>query len=233
MVYKRSKRKSIKSRRRGRGTRRRRYSRATIGRSRSTLVPDRMFTRLRYSELVGLTYTGVGVSAYYQFRVNSIFDPNLTGIGHQPLGHDEWQLFYNRYRVRGMKYRVTFTNTSATDQVEFALQLRPNSTVDTNFDSIRESPITTARGILGTEGSGQACKSASGYASVAKIRGIPRGRLQYDSDYQAVFGNSPPITPMLNLFVQNQAADTSAVVLARVDLVYLCEFNDRKIQYQS
>jgi len=33
------------------------------------------------------------------YRLNSIFDPDLTGTGHQPLGRDQYATFYNRYRV--------------------------------------------------------------------------------------------------------------------------------------
>jgi len=33
------------------------------------------------------------------FRANSIFDPDFTGVGHQPLSHDQYALRYSQYRV--------------------------------------------------------------------------------------------------------------------------------------
>lgn len=52
---------------------------------------------LRYTEL----FPGVDISTNWtkQFRINSIFDPNYTDTGHQPLGRDLLATVYNYYRV--------------------------------------------------------------------------------------------------------------------------------------
>lgn len=52
---------------------------------------------LRYTEL----FTAVDISANWtkQFRINSIFDPNYTDTGHQPMGRDLLATIYNYYRV--------------------------------------------------------------------------------------------------------------------------------------
>jgi hypothetical protein len=49
----------------------------------------------------------------YEFNLNSLFDPNLTGTGHQPLGRDQWSTFYSRYRVLRCQYQVDIVNTSS------------------------------------------------------------------------------------------------------------------------
>lgn len=52
---------------------------------------------LRYTEL----FTNVDISSNWtkQFRINSIFDPNYTDTGHQPMGRDLLATIYNYYRV--------------------------------------------------------------------------------------------------------------------------------------
>lgn len=132
-----------------------------------------------------------------------------------------------------MRYVITFTNIDTGYQYEVAIQPRPNSIVDNVMSTVREDPLTTYKAILGVEGSGQAIKVARGYISVAKVRGISRTRLNAESDYQAVFGNSPPIVPVLNIHSYNQDATAGGTIRVRVDLVYYCELSDRKIQYQS
>lgn len=42
-------------------------------------------------------------------RLNSIFDPDFTGTGHQPLYHDQFDNFYKRYSVLGAKLKATFS----------------------------------------------------------------------------------------------------------------------------
>lgn len=228
----RSARKSFRKRSSSRAFKRRRASRPSMAISHSSVVPDRFFVKLKYSEQFGMTYTPA-TAASYQFRVNSIFDPNYTGTGHQPLGHDQWQNIYNRYRVYGCKYRIYFTNISTTEQAEVAVQLRPNLTTASDYDTIRESAYTVYKNILGVEGSGQATRCAKGYAGVCKLRGMSKARIKAEDSFQANFGSNPANTPSINLHMQNQNVGTGCTIRARVDLTFLCELFDRKSLDQS
>jgi hypothetical protein len=52
-----------------------------------------------------------GAASIYTFRSNSIFDPDFTGTGHQPYGHDTLVALYNRYRVINLSWKITFPST--------------------------------------------------------------------------------------------------------------------------
>lgn len=222
------------SKRRSSRRRVRRVSRRPVNRLSGSLTPNRLFLKLKYSEAFGMTYNSASTNAtVYQFRVNSIHDPNFTGVGHQPLGHDEWSVFYSRYRVRGMRYVITFTNIEAISQQEVAVTLRPNNVYDTLMDTIRESPSCVYKAILGVEGSGQNNKVVRGYASVAKVRGVSKARVNVESDFQALIGSNPAFVPMLTVYMKNQDSATDSNIRVRVDLVYHVELSDRKQQYQS
>ena len=62
-----------------------------------SLIPDRYMCKLKYSE--SYAFPGVASLETFELRGNSINDPNLTGSGHQPLGHTELASLYNKYRV--------------------------------------------------------------------------------------------------------------------------------------
>lgn len=47
-----------------------------------------------------------GSLAQYQFRANSLFDPDLTGTGHQPYGFDQWKTYYATYMVTSSRITV-------------------------------------------------------------------------------------------------------------------------------
>lgn len=53
-----------------------------------SVVPDRMKLKLRYTDVFSITVNG-GVQNYQLFSGNSIYDPDATGVGHQPFGHDQ------------------------------------------------------------------------------------------------------------------------------------------------
>lgn len=70
--------------------------------------PARKYVQLPYVERLDYGSAGAGAVQYNQFRANSIFDPDLTGIGHQPMAHDQWGQFYNRYQVISCIMTATF-----------------------------------------------------------------------------------------------------------------------------
>lgn len=62
----------------------------------------------RYFELIDntLSYNS------YDFRLNSMGDPDLTGTGSQPVLHDDLNVMYGRYRVNALTFKITMHNTS-------------------------------------------------------------------------------------------------------------------------
>jgi len=69
--------------------------------------PRNQAVKLRYVESITIN-PGVAVLGYYYFRANSLFDPNQTGVGHQPMTFDMWAGLYNHYTVIGAKCTVHF-----------------------------------------------------------------------------------------------------------------------------
>lgn len=76
--------------------------------------PDKLRTRLRYADTIALN----GSAVNNVFRMNSLYDPDLTNVGHQPCWYDQLcnsvgSAPYYKYRVLGSKIKVTFTTSSA------------------------------------------------------------------------------------------------------------------------
>lgn len=68
-------------------------------------MPKTKRTTLRYCNQVQLVSTG-GTLAEHFMSANSLFDPDTTGVGHQPMGFDQWSVLYNHYIVSGAKISV-------------------------------------------------------------------------------------------------------------------------------
>lgn len=69
--------------------------------------PSRKLVRMRYTESLQIAPAAFSTAVYF-FSANNIFDPNVTGTGHQPRGHDQWAAFYNHYVVIGSVCKVYF-----------------------------------------------------------------------------------------------------------------------------
>lgn len=82
-------------------------------------MPQAHTVRLRYVDNFSLD-AGLGSTATNVMRLNSIHDPDYSGLGHQPLGHDEWASFYDRYTVLSTKVVATFWSTSTSASTAIA-----------------------------------------------------------------------------------------------------------------
>ncbi len=83
---------------------------------------------LKYCESV--TFTGAaGSLGTYFFNLNSCYDPNNSGTGHQPLGFDQWSTFYNRYVVEKVRFKLTPLVTSASINSIFGWYITDDTTL--------------------------------------------------------------------------------------------------------
>lgn len=83
-----------------------------------TGFPSQLRTKLRYCDVITLTST-LGSVATHAFRMNSLFDPDASGAGHQPYYYDQITALYNRYSVQNAKLTAKFSliaNTISTTQ---------------------------------------------------------------------------------------------------------------------
>lgn len=53
------------------------------------------------------------------WSVTSIFDPDVTATGHQPLLRDLWASQYDYYAVLAMRYKMSFYNCAGSDAVTY------------------------------------------------------------------------------------------------------------------
>jgi len=138
---------AAKGRRNRRKNRSNRAATAPSGRSahsdlryRTPLFPPRFTKRLVYVE-TGLTVTGIsGLAGNYFFSANGMFDPNVTGTGHQPMGFDQMMLMYNHYTITASKITVTGVNNSASGfYATLACYLSPDTTSITDPSTLMEN----------------------------------------------------------------------------------------------
>lgn len=85
----------------------------TIARYRNpfkTLLYEKMFIKDRYTQAI--SYTTVGGFDSQVYRVNSLFDPDYTGVGTSSIGIGYYGTMYSRYRVYSCLLRVKVANNS-------------------------------------------------------------------------------------------------------------------------
>ncbi len=82
-----------------------------------TLFPDKARLRMNYMDTQSRSTSGaVGVNGVnWQYRLNSLFDPDFTTGGHQPRGRDQWSAIYQNYYIPSCTIAVKMANTGLTN----------------------------------------------------------------------------------------------------------------------
>lgn len=83
---------------------------------RKRFVTNKRWPPLGLTHSCDLTYTATcsinpsaGVSGDQVFRASDLYDPDVTGAGHQPYGFDQLMAMYNHFCVTGSKIEMYFT----------------------------------------------------------------------------------------------------------------------------
>jgi len=154
-----------------------------------------MAVTLRYSEVIGLNPGAT--PGIYTFHCNDVYDPNVTGVGHQPRGFDDWMRLYSRFRVVGSRITAHFStnDTNANDAIVGIVQSNDAMTTITLEDYL-ESRENTHAVISGT-GDQQVTLSKGWSLKKAAPSNM------HDVVYEGTVSGSPQRTWKYNLFAAN------------------------------
>lgn len=92
-----------------------------IGYARSlSPFPDNKMVKHRYCDVITMSAAGgAGLPSVYQFRANSTYDPDYSGVGHQPMFRDEMANQYKKYTVVKSYIKITVPPEETTPRTFF------------------------------------------------------------------------------------------------------------------
>lgn len=130
-------------------------------------------TRMRYCDEFLISHVG-GLVNDQIFRMNSVFDPDRTNVGHQPLGFDQLTPLYDHYRVNSFSWHVNASSSSAGYNISCA--------------PVNGAQVITVLGALGeygpaitkAQGNGSPSAIFNGNALLSTFQG--RSQMSYHSD---------------------------------------------------
>lgn len=82
----------------------------------------------RYCDYKTIDAGAGGTAGVHVFSANGLYDPDITGIGHQPTGFDQVMALFDHYTVVGSKIRAEFVNGDGTYAGVVGIALKDNNT---------------------------------------------------------------------------------------------------------
>lgn len=187
------------------------------------LFPEKKRVSLVFCSQDLLTPAGVGQGDIHSFRCNSIFDPDYTGVGHQPRFHDILQSVYERYAVESSTIEATFwtPGSSSAGQCNVYVTTRPTSadepSVLSQWDTIEENGSIKTRPLGARDGGTDVTKIYAKYTA----KGMFGEYAIQEDDLSALFGANPSKSPLFVIgMVPINTADTIGSVRYTVKIKY-------------
>lgn len=153
-----------------------------------TLIAPRTKLAFKWYDIGTFSLATVTASSQ-RFNLNSLFEP-ITGNAHQPMGYDQVDVFYNRYRVERTRWHVNFL-TSSTDY--YGCALPSNDAVNTlpttqaTFQTMTEYQRSKAVAVS----SNAPTKSIIGSLRLHELLGVREHEYTSSTTYSSAPGASP------------------------------------------
>lgn len=196
-------------------------------------IPNKFAAKLRYAQS-GAVNPGIsGIPGVQVFNASSCFDPDTTGIGHQPRGFDQWMTMFDHYTVIGSKITVSYSvNGQADDRaIVLGVNLKDDGTVYTDKNDYMEGRNVSSKLVSGgATGDARSCTLTKHY-SPKKFLGITKPLAG------SLIRGSATSNPSENAYFHCWAAPTGTAdldsIAYQVVIDYLVVFTEPKNPSQS
>lgn len=189
--------------------------------------------KMIYSEKAQINATdmAVGGTSYYQFRLNSVHDPNLTGTGHQPSAHDQLAPLFEQYCVTKCDFRVSFMNVGINGYI-CGYYITDTDSVATNATTLIEQGLVQWKQ-LGPVAGGHGVQSFSGTVDLPALMGLSYQQYVSSPQYQTVFGFNPGDVGFLTLFGTSVLSESPEAIPFTVELTYTVRLQGTQLVAES
>lgn len=208
----------------------RRYRKKRRRRLPETGFPMSKLVKLKYVTEIQLDAASNAV-AVHNFMSNGIFDPDVTGVGHQPLGHDQWASVYDRYTVVGAKIKATpiATSSAGLSPSYYGVILQDSSdalsTPSMSPTELLEQKLTSngpkTFGSTISNNAGTRTVSAVKHFSAKKFFGT-KSVTGSGSAYSADFGASPVEQVYFTVWSASAGGNNPTSFTMNVEIEYIC-----------
>jgi len=183
-----------------------------------------------YTENI-LLNPSAGTPADYVFSANGMYDPNITGTGHQPYAFDQLAAIYNEYTVSVSKCTVTCWNNQSSLPFWIAICLRDDPTAITaDVSSVRESPGIVSQ-LLAPAGSGNCLGTVTHSFDAKKFFDVKN--IGDASELRGAMSNPAEQAYFHVLMIPQNGVDDLGSNVLTVDIEFVATWSGPKVLPQS
>jgi len=194
-------------------------------------IPGVFYTKVKYSDTYSFT-----TSPYQEhlMRMNSIFDPDYSFGGSQPMYYDELSLLYQNYVVLGCDISATFINKANTTEAAYAkvgiYPLGISTTASGLEHATERDNCTFAQ--LGPNTGDQGIISMNCYSKPYQVLGLNKSLAQ-DDTMSANFSANPSTDCLWHIFGGSLDGLTNVNIYIDIVITYYIKCYERNAIQRS
>lgn len=190
--------------------------------------PTSFSTTLKYADYFVVGQSVGGVAGAYQFRLNCMYDPDYTGIGHQPYWYDQlaYATMYNKCTVFGAHVKIT---AACDNPCEVLMRPSLSATTPSSMSLEDERPHSISK--MASNASKPV--TLSKYYAINQLFGVAKRKIADDSSFSHDWNASPSKIAYLNFMIMNPNSAFTVTASCNVEIRYYARFWDRKPVGQS
>ena len=164
--------------------------------------PDSISVELPYVSALTLATPAAFSMTNQIWRMNSVYDPDYSGAGHQPQGFDEYALLYASYRVNYVDVVIeAFTGAGEASTVMYGIMPQQGAILPTSPEAFAENE-NTVTGLLrpysgGTAGTMDTNVVFKKRVYPHRLMGLEWEQYLTDSNSSSAVTGNPAYTPQL------------------------------------
>jgi len=175
--------------------------------------------RLKYTDIIDWDPTTLATQVQV-FNMNSLFDPDQTGVGHQPYGFDQLAALFAHYRVYKFSWHIEFAPSN--ERLHVCVIPINGSTAPTTIPVAGEQPLGVTKAMSFDGGPPCVFK---GHQYLSRFTGATSVQYKTDDRYSAATTESPVELMRVHILVYNPSG-SSVATSCNVTLIYHTEFYD-------
>jgi len=187
--------------------------------------PKTRFVKHTYVDNVTLpAASGPGYGREYVFRANSTYDPDFTGVGHQPMYRDQMAAAYQKYLVMYSIIKVTYQQTTNT-QINSQLYVSNDFSLDKTYPLVTLEQYNT--GVPGIPSVRNLPLVKKAFFHAPKWYKTTRRGILADDTYRTSPGNNPNNGVYFIIYqAPVDATVTLAATIVQVHITMFCYWFD-------
>lgn len=215
------------------GAAKKRLRRVPLVRMPRYIVGRTQRAKLIYHENVAITSVAAAESVgTHVFSANGCYDPNITGVGHQPRGFDQVMALYDHYTVIGASIQVRFLNNSTGTRPYCCIAVRDGTVAALTTRDLFEysNRVISARPVYRLSTADESGVGASSMLSskvdIAKFLG--RKDVMDDPELKGTVASNPVEQVNFHVSVSDPVTTAAANVQCQVLITYDVIFHEPK-----